>query len=176
MPRGINKKTKRLTVSAVSAALGVVILALGSFVEVLDLSSSAFAGMIVIFTVIEIGGFWPWAVFGATGLLALLLPMKLPAVFYLLFCGWYPIIKEKIERLHSRVLQWVIKLALLNAALTLVILAGRYILALPDTELSWSWVLYLMGNAAFVLFDIALTRLITLYIVRLRKRFRIDKM
>jgi hypothetical protein len=154
-------------------ALGVVILSLGSLIEVLDLTTSAFAAMLVVLIVIEVGGFWPWLVYAATGLLALLLPLKLAAAFYLLFTGYYPIIKEKIEKLGSRVLQWAIKLAILNAALTLAILAGKYIFTAADTEFDFTWMLYPVGNAAFVLFDVALTRLISLYIFKWRKKLRI---
>lgn len=174
MPSGIKKSTKRLTLCAVMVALGVVILSLGSLFEVLDLTTSAFAAMLVVLIVIEIGGFWPWLVYAATGLLALLLPLKLAAAFYLLFAGYYPILKEKIEKLRSRVLQWVIKLVMMNAALTIAILAGKYILMIPETELDFTWMLYPMGNAAFILFDIALTRLISVYVYRWRKKLRIE--
>jgi len=35
--------------------------------------------------------------------------------------------------------------------------------------------LFVLGNAAFILFDIALSRLVLLYFFRLRTRLRIDK-
>ncbi len=174
MPGGIKKSTKRLTLCAVMVALGVVILSIGSLFEVLDLTTSAFAAMLVVLVVIEIGGFWPWLVYASTGLLALLLPLKLAAAFYLLFAGYYPILKEKIEKLRSRFVQWAIKLAMMNAALTVAILAGKYILMIPETELDFTWMLYPVGNAAFILFDIALTRLISVYVYRWRKKLRIE--
>ena len=51
----INKNTRRLTFCAVCVALGFVILMMGSFVEVLDLSAAAFAGMLGVMVVIELG-------------------------------------------------------------------------------------------------------------------------
>ena len=51
---------------------------------------------------------------------------------------------------------------------------SKYILQLPDDVVDWSLVLYLLANGAFVLFDIALTKIITLYLLRLRKRFGFD--
>ena len=56
MPVGIKKSTKRLTLCAVLTALGVVVLSLGSLLEVLDLSAAALAGMLVVIVVIEVGG------------------------------------------------------------------------------------------------------------------------
>jgi len=172
----INKNTRRLTFCAVCVALGFVILMLGSFVEVLDLSSAAFAGMIGVMVMIELGRRWAWPVFFATGILALLLlPARLPALFYLLFAGWYPIAKESIERLKFKVLRWVIKMLSLNAAAVLAFVAAKYVLMLPDAVDDWTWLLMVMLNVAFVLFDIALTRLISVYIFVWRKRLRIDR-
>ena len=158
---------------AVLTALGVVVLSLGTLFEVLDLSAAALAGMLTVVVVIEVGGFWPWLVWAATGLITLLLPLKTAAVFYLIFAGYYPILKEKIERLRSQLLQWAVKLFMMNAALTAVILVTKYLLMLPDDTLEMTWLLYLLGNVAFVLFDIALTRLITLYIFKWRKKLGI---
>ena len=173
MPVGIKKSTKRLTLCAVLTARGVVVLSLGSLLEVLDLSAAALAGMLVVIVVIEVGGPWPWLVWAATGFISLLLPLKTAAVFYLIFAGYYPILKEKIEKLRSRLLRWAIKLFFMNAALTLVILVTSYVLTLPDAALDWTWLLYLLGNIAFVLFDIAMTRLITLYLLRWRRKLGI---
>ena len=176
MARRVNKNTKRLTFCAVCVALGFVILMLGAFIEVLDLSAAAFAGMLAVMVVIELGGRWAWPTFLATGLLALLLlPARLPALFYLLFAGWYPIAKERIERLKFCPLRWVVKMLALNAAAVVAFLAAKYVLMIPDAVADWTWLLLLMLNGAFVLFDIALTRLISLYIFRLRGRLRISR-
>ena len=59
----INKNTRRLTFCAVCVALGFVILMMGSFIEVLDLSAAAFAGMLGVMVVIELGRGWAWQCF-----------------------------------------------------------------------------------------------------------------
>lgn len=172
----INKSTKRLTLCALTTALGVVIMALGSLVDVLDLSTAAFAGFLTVLIVIEIGGIWPWLVFAATGILAFLLPLKTPALIYLLFCGWYPIIKSKIERIRSKVLQWTIKILTLNLSLVLCYVTAKYLLMLPEESFEeLTAVLFILVNFAFVLCDIALTKIITLYFVKLRQRLKLDR-
>ena len=93
MRRG--EKTRRLALCAMLSALGVVILYLGSLIEILDLSLAALAPIFVIYVAIELGGYWPWLVYLVTGLLALiLLPQKFAAVVYLLFTGVFPMIKQ----------------------------------------------------------------------------------
>ena len=78
------KATRRLAVSAVLAALGVVLLLLGSLVQVLDLSMAAIASLLVVFAVIEIGGKYPILIYLVTSVLSLLLlPVKTAALIYL---------------------------------------------------------------------------------------------
>lgn len=176
MKNKINRQTQRLTLCAVCVALGVVILALGSLIDVLDLSAAAIAGLISIMVVVEIGGVWPWLTYTATGLLGiLLLPCKLPGAIYLMFCGWYPIIKPRLDGMKYRPVSWLIKLAAANAATALVVLATKYVLALSHEVMELSVVLFAMVNVAFVLYDIVVTRLARLYTLRLRHRLGLDK-
>ena len=66
------------------------------------------------------------------------------------------------------------KLVYFNAVLTIVILAARYFLLLEQGEIV-VLSLYGMGNATFVLFDILLSKLITLYIRRFRAKLKIGR-
>ena len=56
------KKTTRITLCALLAALGVVILYLGALVNVLDISVSILASFLILFCVAEIGYSWAAAV------------------------------------------------------------------------------------------------------------------
>ncbi|MBR2353369.1 MAG: hypothetical protein IKA76_02575, partial [Clostridia bacterium] len=80
------EKTKRLTTCAMLAALGVVLLWLGSMIEVVDISMAVIASLLCVFAVIEYGGGAPWMVFATTSLLSLLLLShnRAPAMMYLL--------------------------------------------------------------------------------------------
>ena len=154
------------------SALGVVILYVGSIITVLDLTTIAIASLIVCFSVIELSGAYPWLIWAVTGLLAsLLLPNKEVAAFYLLFGGPYPIFKAMFERLHP-IVGWVLKFSFFNTALLLIVTAVIYIIHVPDTELGFGWIIFAMGNAVFLLYDIAVTKLIALYLVKLRKMLR----
>ena len=91
------QRTKRIAVCAMLSALGVVVLGIGSVLSVMDISMAVIASLFCIFAVIEYGGAAPWLVFLVTGVLSLLLPQKAPAAMYLLFFGYYPILKDKIN-------------------------------------------------------------------------------
>lgn len=174
--RQSSQRIKYITVSAMLSALGVIIMAIGAFVEVLDLSTAVLASMLCIYAVIEIRGSYPWMIWLVTSILSLiLLPIKPPAVFYALFFGFYPILKEKLERLSGFV-SWILKLVIFH--LSVGVMWGVFKLFIPSAleDMGMGWMLlalYALGLVCFVLYDIALTRLITFYLFRLRKLFRI---
>ncbi len=176
MPKKTSTQVKYLTVSAMLSALGVVILGLGAVIEVLDISVAVIASLLVTYAVIEIGGAYPWLIWVVTSIIALLLlPLKTPVLFYALLTGYYPIIKQKIERRMARLPAWGVKLGVLTLSL-LVIWAVMWLFAPTLLETTGGWVMIaatlVLGVFAFVLYDICLTRLITVYFVKLQKRFR----
>ena len=157
-------------------ALGVVLLLLGSVIEVMDIAMAALASLLCIFAVIEYGGAAPWLVFSVTGVLSLiLLPNKTPAAMYVVFLGYYPIIKEKLER-FKKPIAWVLKEVIFNIALIALFFIVKFLLMPNASEPLMIYVIaFVLFEIAFVLYDIALTRLITLYILRLRDRFKFIK-
>ncbi len=169
-----SERTRKLAICAMMCALGVVVLYLGSVVEVLDISMAVIASLFAVFAVIEYGMAEAWTVYAVTSVLSLvLLPQKLPAVMYLLFFGFYPIVKERIEKLRRKVLQWVIKEAIFNVCLILLMLLVKWLVALDGHNLFvFEAVFFILANGTFVIYDIALTRLISMYLFRLRKKFK----
>ena len=82
----MKKSTKKLTVAAVLCAATFVVMLVGSIFDVMDLSAAALASFAVIFAVIELGGAYPVLVWLVTSSAAmLLLPNKLPAIYFALF-------------------------------------------------------------------------------------------
>lgn len=157
------------------AALGVILLYLGSLVEVLDISMAVIASLLCVVAVIEYGGGAPWMIYGVTAILSLvLLPNKTPAALYAIFFGFYPVLKEKFEKCN-RALAWVLKEITFNAAMVVAGLVAVFVLLGPDNALVNPLVIgvaVVLCEIVFVLYDIAMTRLITFYLVTLRSRFK----
>lgn len=157
------------------AALGVILLYLGSLVEVLDISMAVIASLLCVVAVIEYGGGAPWMIYGVTAILSLvLLPNKTPAALYAIFFGFYPVLKEKFEKCN-RVMAWVLKEITFNAAMVVVGLVAVFVLLGPDNALVNPLaigVAVVLCEIVFVLYDVAMTRLITFYLVTLRSRFK----
>ena len=155
------------------SALGVVILFIGSVVDVMDVSMAVIASLLCVIAVIEYGGGAPWLVWAVTGVLSLiLLPQKTPAAMYVIFFGYYPIIKEKLEKLN-RAVSWVLKEVIFNVALVLMLISSKLLMTAGSAEPIHVYIiLAVLAEIAFPLYDVAMTRLISFYIVKLRSRFK----
>ena len=169
------KQTQYLTAAAICVALGVVLLALGSLIEVLDISMAVLASLTVVFARIELRGKYPYLVFAATALLSLLLlPQKTPALLYACFAGFYPILKGVFEGKLPRALCFAAKVASFLCGLVLYVFLSVKIFFIGEVvwKNAYLW-LVLPAVGVFVVYDIALTRLITAYFTRLRSRLRL---
>ena len=167
------KGTRALTVSAILCALGVILLALGSLLQFLDVTMAALASFLVIFAVIELGGKYPVLVFAVTALLSVLMvPYKTAALMYLCFAGYYPLLKAVLEGHLPKVWAWVLKILTFNAALVLTVFIAVKLFSALTIPTRWYYYLMPVCTAVFVLYDVALTRVITAYLTRWRHRFR----
>ena len=107
---------------------------------------------------------------GAAGLLGLIfLPDKGVALLFLTFFGLYPVVKERVESLRRLPLEWVLKLGYFNVILTLgwFVLRGLFLPNPPPWLGENSLPLYGVGKVVFVIYDVGLSRLITMLRVRL---------
>lgn len=166
---------KKLTVSAMMVALTVVFGALGSTLEVLDLSIAVFASLCMVFVYIEAGAPYTFLTWAASSLLCFVFfPGGMFWIEYLCVFGIYPILKGYIERLDRR--WWaILKLACFNALLWGVI--GLFILIFGTFFEAGSSIylkigIYLFCNVAFAVYDPLLTMLARIYVVRLHPAVR----
>lgn len=96
---------------------------------------------------------------------------------YVFFFGHYPIVKAILEQRLKGALLWVLKFVIFNVSVVLAYVVILYVFQLPFEEMEkygkWAvWILLAMGNVVFVVYDIALSRLVTLYMLKWRKSFR----
>lgn len=162
------KRIGSVALCGILCAAAMVIMLLGSLISALDLSAAVAAGLTVAVAVIECGMGWAAGLYTATSVLSLvLLPAKTPGLFYAIIGGIYPIIKAYIERIKNTAVQWAVKLVGFNVFFTVLIWVGRSVLF---PIFAFKWYVYLLGNAAFVLYDIAFSRMAMLYVKKIRRR------
>lgn len=156
------------------AALQLVLLYLGTIAPSSKLAFTAVAGVINAAVLIECGvGSSILSFVVVSALSAVILPQKSLALLYIVFFGYYPLLKSAAEHIRNRVVEWVSKLAVFNIACTICWAALQFgfitDISLPDVALALLW---LGLNAVFVIYDIGLTRLIALYIQRIHKTLK----
>ncbi|MBQ9162508.1 MAG: hypothetical protein IJX74_04450 [Clostridia bacterium] len=186
---GISSKTKRLATAALLSALGVVLLELGALIEVFDMSAAIAASIIILPVLLEWGGKYPLLIFAVTGTIAIIIvPSNFAAWMYIGFLGYYPIIKLKYEKL-KRPIAAVLKFLTMNAAIAVyalvlwfVTLGGKGSLADLFTQgfgggedsisVALGWILLVLVEIIFIVYDFLLTRIIIIYNYRWRQKFQ----
>jgi hypothetical protein len=137
------------------------------------LGLTALASVFAAAAVIEAGlasGLYVYAVSSALGML--LLPDKAAPILYMVFFGYYPVVKSLIERGRGASLKWILKLSVWTAAFAAVWLLLRAFIFGGDTAMPSVFIAYPIATAVFVLFDYGFTKLIAFYIARVSKYLR----
>lgn len=170
---------------AVLCALAVVMLGLGAIIEVIDITAAAVAALVLLPILLCYGARYAWLSYAVTGVLGvLLMPQSLGAWMFAGLTGFYPIVKQRLDRL-PRVLSWVVKLLLLAAVLFLYLGIFYFILlggegSLFDAFLKgfgeedgtplMAWAVIILSLFTYILFDLLIDRLLILYYLRWQKR------
>lgn len=177
-------QSSKTAIGGMVTALSVVLL-LPTVLGVFTYALPAFAGMLVMFCVIELDKKWAFGIYAAVSLLGLLLvPNKEAVVYYIAFFGYYPIIKAILESKMPRVVEYILKFIIFNVAMVMSAVLLVNVFGMPLSQVLGTegetafWVKYAapimlaMGNVVFILFDFSLTNLVTVYLKIWQKRFK----
>ena len=166
----MGKRTRTITLSALFSAIAVLILYFASIWPTGQLGLVAAASLLTAAAVIETGllsGAYVYIVSSVLGML--LVPNRVAALLFVLFFGFYPILKSLIERRGGLVIQWVLKLLVFNVSLTVLWLFFRAFFFSVFVSNSSFLLIYIVGNFVFVLFDYGFTKLVWFYIERVSR-------
>ena len=182
------KKTKRLAVSAVLCALGVVLLGFGAIIEVLDITASMLASLILIPIILCYGNGYATMAFAVTAVLSvILMPHSFSPWMYLGLMGYYPMIKSKLDRL-PRWIAYFLKAVLLIAVLLLYFIMFYFLMmrgvgSLTDAftlafgeegDSHWvGWATVALAFISFFAYDLLIDKLLILY--RIKWQTRVEK-
>lgn len=173
------RNSSKTALGGIVAALSVTMMFLTAVIPTLTYALPAAAGILLMIVVIEIDKRWALGVYAAVSILSVLvLPDKEAAMMYVFFFGHYPIVKALLEgKLQSRVLLWIFKFLIFNVSVVAAYMVIIYVFQLPLEDMEefgkWGvWVLLGLGNVVFLVYDIALSRLVALYMLKWHKAFR----
>lgn len=173
------RNSAKTALGGMIAALSIITMLLTAVIPYLTYALPAISGVLLVLMVIEINKKWAVCTYVAVSILSfLILPDKEAAMMYTAFFGCYPIVKPVLEaKIHNNILCWAAKAVFFNAAAVAAYLIIIYVFGIPLEEMEemgkWAIPALLgMGNLMFVLYDICITRMVSLYIKKWQKKFR----
>ena len=165
----------KLAFCGVAAALASALMFLTGLIPIATYALPALAGLVSVVVVVEIGARWAWPVYGVSCVLSLLLAAdKEAVVLYILFFGYYPILKAILERIKNKYLSLALKLLVFNAAMVAGFFAAVYLLSVPKESfvlfgIYLPWAFLAVGNLVFLLYDYVISGLVVAYYRRFHR-------
>ncbi|WP_298653639.1 hypothetical protein [uncultured Eubacterium sp.] len=168
------KNSKVIAYSGVATALSVVMLFLGSIFWVLGYTMPLVASLVMIILLDSISQKSALLTFISTSIISfILLNDKECVLLYVLFFGYYPLIRDKINDTKPKFLSYLLKFITFNAAMVLTQVLCVYVFGIPFDDMlgKWGIVLFVLClNLVFVVFDKLYTLLLKLYRIKLKKK------
>ena len=160
---GTTKTSDRVALGGIVAALCIVIMFLTGVLPALYIAAPMAAGLLMIILVEEVSVGWAWLTYLAVSLLALIVTFdKEAALMFILFFGYYPMLRLYLEKIKLKPVRTVCKFLFFNLFLVLDYLATVYVLGLPtfeDTGPVMFVILFFAFNLVFFFYDRILSRM-----------------
>jgi len=154
----MRKSAKPMAYCAMTAALGVVLMVLGAFLELGIYMSPILVGLCFVPIGKLYGRRWQLTLYIVTGTLCLLLVPNIEQnLLFITLFGWYPVLHPALQKLPV-VLRWLCKLALFNAAIIGAEWLVMKVLAPEVIAPVFLAILLLLGNVTFVVYDFLIPR------------------
>ena len=167
--------SRQLALCGLLSALAVVVMVLAGSMGLGTYAGPVLAMVVLLPVLEEYGPKTAATVYVAVALLALLLVPEPELAWVYAAFGWYPLLRPCLNRLPSRLLRIILKLALGAAVLLLLYGVVLRLLGMTadllDAAPLMNLVLLVMGDLTFLLTDMALGRMSSLWRKRLRKKF-----
>ena len=175
MKNQLQKPAFRLAFCSVVAALEIVLMMITGFVRIGTYALPCFAGLLTIAVVIEYKCKWAFGVFGVAAVLSFFLSGdKEAVVMFIAFFGYYPIVKNILERhIKNAAVRWIVKFLIFNAAAVGSFFVATFVLGVPASEFSifgvyLPLVFLALGNVFFFLYELAINVYVKYYVQRIR--------
>ncbi|PYG86969.1 hypothetical protein LY28_02591 [Ruminiclostridium sufflavum DSM 19573] len=168
-----NKRVKGLASGGILLAFTVICVFLASILPTSVLSLYAVSSLFISVIIIEFGTRAGWTFYLASGILSAVLVPRLEVIPFIVFFGIYGLIKFYIEKVRSRVLEYVLKYIYFNLCLVLglfflkELILGGINLSVPV------YIVAALSEVVFVLYDYVYTSFIRFYGTSLKPRLKL---
>lgn len=160
-----NTPAFRIAICGLLGALAVVLMTLGGIIPVAVYCGPMLAALLLV-PLLELCSrkiCFGW--YAVVALLSLLLCPDKETALVFTFLGWYPVARERLDRL-PKVLRFIVKLLIFNAAIALMYALTIFVFRLEAVVTEFRsmglWLLIgllALGNVVFIIFDLLLGRM-----------------
>ena len=162
-------KAKEITLSAALVALTIIILYLNLLLPISTLSILTLTALLVPIALMRGSMKSAILVYVASSIIGFfILPINI-IMLYILFFGIYGIVKYYIEKISKLPLEILLKLIFFNMILFISFFVFKFFIAMEITKLP-IWLFWIIAQIVFLVFDYALTLLISFYLDRIHTK------
>ena len=171
---------KSIAFCGIMVAVSVVAMLLGSYLSVAAYACTAGASLLILIIQEEWGFRHAIVSYVCVSILGILfVPYRRIVLLFVLLVGYYPLVKTRLERIQSKILQLAGKLLLCNGTMVFLfygtvklIYTGQLFTQVGQYAKAAAVLFVLLGNVAFLCYDFALTKILRLYRQILRPKLR----
>lgn len=173
------KVSYKVSLGGIVAALCLVMMFLTAVFPPLNMTLPLFAGMLISVVAIEVSTSWAFVTYIVVSILSFFMtPDKEAAIFFAALFGYYPVLKDFVDKMKVKIIAWLIKLVVFDAAMILIYYITVYVLGTIDIFEEFGFlkefmfpVLFIVINLIFILYDYCLSVIKETYIKWFRPTF-----
>ena len=171
-------KAFKVSLCGVTSALALLIMFMSGIFPMLDYALPMYAGFTMVVVIVEANRKWALMTYITVSVLCLFLTPNYQASFlFILFMGYYPILRYSLEKIGFKPLRLLIKFAVFNAAIIVYYnIFTKLFTGIDMTDdLGWFgeysiYAMWVAANVLFVFYDYLLGELTKIYTNWFRKK------
>ncbi|SHH67916.1 hypothetical protein SAMN02745135_01643 [Caloranaerobacter azorensis DSM 13643] len=166
--------SKKVALGGFVVLLSVLCLYLASILPTNKIFFFCLSTIFIAAIVIEFKTYFSLITYGAISILGfMIIPNKLIMVPYVIYFGYYGIIKYYIEKINNILIEWIIKIVLFNLFVyATYIIAVNLFISNIDIKLP-IWIILLLLQVFFIIYDICYSLAIKYYKYKIRRFLKV---
>ncbi|MBR1751118.1 MAG: hypothetical protein IJ740_09615 [Ruminococcus sp.] len=172
----MKEKAYIVSLCGVTSAVALLIMFLSGVLPMLDYALPMYAGFTMVIIIQEAGTKWAIMTYCSVSILCIFLtPNYQASVLFIMFMGYYPILRCGLERIPAKALKWIVKYAVFNIAIVAYYNIFKKLFTGVETDdlgfLKYSiYFTWAGANVLFLLYDYLIAGLTDVYTNWFRKK------
>ena len=152
-------------------------LMLTSYFPYLTYTIPALAGLFMMVPLIECGVSWGFGTYVVSSAVIFITGELEAKILYVMFLGYYPIVKSLIEKMRKQAIEWALKLLCFNVAAIAFYYVSTVLFAISFDDFGewgkYGAIIFLaLCNVVFVLYDIGISRVASYYMIAMHDKIK----